>query len=709
MTRYQLKGLDCANCANRIEAELRKNKGFEFATVNFVTKTLSLDGGAEEKARSIIDEIEPSVELVRDDPGAAAAPAPSVAWPIARIAVSALLLAADAVFGRLLRETPGGFAEYVLLLPAYVLVSYPVLRSAWADLVRGRIFNEMFLMAIATLGALAIGELPEAVGVMLFYSTGEFLQERAVAKSRGSISRLMGLRPEFARLISGGQGRIVGPAEVEVGDLVEVRPGERIPLDGEVIEGESFVDTSSLTGESVPSSVAEGDSVKAGYVNDSGRILVRVTAPFGQSSAARILDLVENAAAHKAPTEKFMTRVAAVYTPFVVVSAALLAFLPPLVIPGASFREWIYRALVLLVISCPCALVISIPLGYFGGVGSASRHKILVKGANSLDALLKVDSVVFDKTGTLTKGVFEVVDVVPAGGFSRGQVLDFAAAAERWSPHPIAKAIRDAGGASGEESEAGPGDIREVRGRGVVAMVDGHRVLAGNEGFLKAEGVAMEADEAGAASAAGAPAAGTLVFLAVDGLYAGRILVADRLKDEAASTVRELRSLGVRRIVMLTGDREAAAAEIAAAVGVDEYYSGLLPEDKVARLEELKASTPRGKKVVFVGDGMNDAPVLMRSDLGIAMGGLGSDAAIEASDAVIMDDRIARIPVAMRIAAFTRQIVMQNVAFALGVKGVFLLLGAAGQANMWEAVIADVGVAVLAVLNSVRAARVELE
>ncbi|HWR11700.1 MAG TPA: heavy metal translocating P-type ATPase [Rectinemataceae bacterium] len=693
MTKYYMKGLDCANCANKIENELRKNKGFEFATVNFATKTLALDADSEELAKSIIGNIEPSVELVRADSGAPKEEEALGTWSIVRIIASAVLLLVGILFGRQLRATAGDFAEYVVLVPAYLLVGYPVLKNAWMDLLRGRIFNEMFLMAIATVGAFAIGQLPEAVGVMLFYSVGEYLQERAVARSRSSISRLMNLRPEFARIVTAGQGRIVDPEQVIVGDVVEVRPGERIPLDGTIVEGDSFVDTSSLTGEAVPRSVGIGEAVKAGYVNDTGRILVEASAPFGQSSAARILDLVENAATHKAPTEKFITKVAAYYTPFVVISAAIIAFVPPLLIPGATLSDWLYRALVLLVISCPCALVISIPLGYFGGVGSASRHKILVKGANSLDALLKVDTVVFDKTGTLTKGVFEVVKVDAAHEFSAEQVLRYAAAAERYSPHPIARAIRKAS-LDCETDEVG--EVREVKGRGVSAIVASRNVLAGNESFLKSEGVAIEG---------GMARAGTLVHVAVDGTYAGQILVADLLKDEAATIAGQLKSLGVRRVVMLTGDRESAAAEIAAAVGLDEYFAGLLPEDKVARLEALKASAPAGEKVVFVGDGMNDAPVLMRADLGIAMGGLGSDAAIEASDIVIMDDEIGRIPLAMRIAAFTRRIVVQNVVFSLGVKALFLLLGAAGEANMWEAVIADVGVALLATLNSIRAAK----
>ncbi|MHB0897759.1 MAG: heavy metal translocating P-type ATPase [Spirochaetales bacterium] len=711
MTKYYMKGLDCANCAAKIETELRKNKGFEFATVNFATKTLSLDSDAVEKARILVEAIDPAVEVLRADESAAADAYSFGRWSLLRIAISAVLLLAGILAGKNARAALGAHGDYILFLPAYLLVGFHVLRKAGADLIRGRIFNEMFLMAIATLGAIAIGQMPEAIGVMLFYSIGEYLQERAVAKSRNSISRLMDLRPEFARVVTAGQGRIIDPEQAIVGDIVEVRPGERIPLDGTIVEGDSFVDTSSLTGEAIPRSVGIGEAVKAGYVNDTGRILVEVSAPFGQSSAARILDLVESAAARKAPTEKFITKVAAYYTPFVVISAILIAFVPPLLIPGALLSDWLYRALVLLVISCPCALVISIPLGYFGGVGSASRHKILVKGANSLDALLKVDTVVFDKTGTLTKGVFEVVKVDAAHEFRAEQVLRYAAAAERFSPHPIAEAIRKAGEAekndeeggearagalAGTGAEAALGEVREVKGRGVSAIVDGRKVLAGNEGFLKGEGITIEG---------GMTRAGTLVHVAVDGTYAGQILVADLLKNEAASIVGQLKSLGVRRVVMLTGDRDSAAAGIAATIGMDGYFAELLPEDKVARLEAMKASMPAGGKIVFVGDGMNDAPVLMGADIGIAMGGLGSDAAIEAADVVIMDDDIARLPVAMKIAAFTRHIVVQNVVFALGVKAAFLLLGAAGEANMWEAVIADVGVALLATLNSIRAAK----
>ena len=610
---------------------------------------------------------------------------------ILRIAVSAVLFAVGIVFNGRLHDTPYSLGEYAVLLPAYLLVGYPVLKSALIDLIQGKVFGEMFLMAVATGGALFIHQIPEAVGVMLFFSVGEYLQDLAVERSRKSISQLMSLRPEFARICAGEERRIVEPEKAAVGDIVEVRPGERVPLDGEVVKGEAFVDTSSLTGESVPRSAGPGDALRAGYVVEDGALFIRVTAVFGQSAVARILDLVENASANKAPTEKFMNRFAAVYTPAVVGLAAAIAVLPPLLVPGASFSDWAYRALILLVISCPCALVVSIPLGYFGGIGAASRHKLLVKGANYLDALRRIDTVVFDKTGTLTKGSFEVTDVVARNGFSREDILRFAAAAESLSTHPIARSIKAAAG----EADAVVGDIRELKGRGVLAVVDGHSILAGNDRLLHEENV-VHGD---------CDAAGTVVHVVIDGVYAGHILISDLVKGEARPAMRELKAEGVRRLIMLTGDGKDVAKTVAETLGIDEYYAELLPQDKVARLEALEAAMPRGKKIVFVGDGMNDAPVLMRADIGFAMGGLGSDAAIAAADVVIMDDHVARVPLAMRIAKFTHRIVAQNIVLALGVKGAFLLLGAAGEANMWEAVIADVGVTLLAVLNSLRAAR----
>lgn len=629
---------------------------------------------------------------------------------IVRMAVSGLLLALSIVFTPWLRSWAGPWAEYFPLSAAYLIVGYPVLLGAFRDILRGKIFNELFLMAIASLGAMAIGEPHEAVGVMLFYSLGELLQEKAVRSSRRSIAKLMDLRPEFARVLrlnaamGGHEEYLVSPEDVVIGDMVEVRPGERVPLDGTIMEGKGFLDTSSLTGESLPIEGEPGKELRAGYLSQSGLFRLRVSAPFGQSSVARILSLVEQASERKAPTEKFITKFAAVYTPFVVIAAALLAIVPPLIIPGALFSQWLHRALVLLVISCPCALVISIPLGYFGGIGAASRHKILVKGAGALDSLLKLDTVAFDKTGTLTEGRFELKEVLPAPGFEAAELLALAASVERYSSHPLALAIQRA--AEQDSLKLGavlnvlPANLelveyKEERGMGVSALVAGRKVRAGSLAFLRQAGIGALPDTSSNSS----------VYLAVDSRYAGFISAFDKLKDGAPEAVAGLKKLGVKKVIMLSGDREETAARIAAEAGINEYVAGLLPEDKLAMVESLKASMPDGSSLAFVGDGMNDAPVLARADLGIAMGGLGSDAALEASDIVIMDDKLSRLPDAIRIAAFTRGVVVQNIVFTLGIKAGFLALGALGMASMWEAVIADVGVALLAVLNAARVSR----
>lgn len=632
---------------------------------------------------------------------------------IARMAVSGLLLAISIVFTPWLRSWAGSRAEYLPLAAAYLIVGYPVLLGALRDIARGKIFNELFLMAIASLGAMAIGEPHEAVGVMLFYSLGELLQEKAVRSSRRSITKLMDLRPEFARtlrlnsLTGKHEEFSVSPEEVVIGDIVEVRPGERVPLDGTIIEGKGLLDSSSLTGESLPLDGEPGMELRAGFLSQSGLFRMRVDAPFGQSSVARILSLVEQASERKAPTEKFITKFAAVYTPLVVIAAALLAIVPPLVIPGALFSQWLHRALVLLVISCPCALVISIPLGYFGGIGAASRHKILVKGASALDSLLKLDTVVFDKTGTLTEGRFELKEIVPAPGFEAAELLALAAAVERYSSHPLAAAIRKAieqdSPTLGVSAASCPVHLelveyKEERGLGVSALVNQRKVQAGSLAFLKQAGIAALPDKSSNSS----------VYLAVDSRYAGFISAADTLKDGVSEAVAQLKTLGVKKLMILSGDREETVARIAAEAGIDDYAAGLLPEDKLARFESLKATVPDGSSVAFVGDGMNDAPVLARADLGIAMGGLGSDAALEASDIVIMDDSLSRLPDAIRIAAFTRRIVVQNIVFTLAVKAGFLALGSLGLASMWEAVIADVGVALLAVLNAARVSRATL-
>jgi Cd2+/Zn2+-exporting ATPase len=626
------------------------------------------------------------------------------AGKIVRISVAFALFLAGTIFNQALHDTPCSLAEYAVLITAYLLAGAPVLAAAARNIARGRLFDEMFLMSVATLGAIAIHQLPEAAGVMLFYSVGEYLQDLAVDRSRRSIAALMDLRPDSARIVSPtGERRVVRPEEVAVGERIEVLPGERVPLDGAVVEGSSFVDTSSLTGEPVPRRVEAGSRVLGGFVNDEGRIVVEVEKEFGQSAAARILELVEEGSSRKAPTESFITRFASVYTPVVVALAAIIAFVPPLLVPGARLEDWAYRALVILVISCPCALVVSIPLGYFGGIGGASRHKLLIKGSNYIDALAKVDTVVFDKTGTLTEGVFEVVKTVTRNGYSESELLRWAAAAEFSSSHPIARSIREAaaagaaaaGGGARAASDTAADDIREIKGRGIVAMVGGKSIAVGNDRLLHEEGIEHRDCEA----------EGTVVYVAVDGEYAGYIVISDRVKASARATVAELKRLGVRKVAMLTGDDAAVAGRVAGELGLDDFYAELLPDGKVAKLEELEADPARSGSLVFVGDGMNDAPVLARADLGFAMGALGSDAAIEAADVVVMDDDIARVPAALRIASFTRRIIVENIVLALAVKLAFISLGAAGEANMWEAVIADVGVSLLAVLNALRAAR----
>jgi Cd2+/Zn2+-exporting ATPase len=693
MTKYRIKGLDCAQCANEVESALQKAPGLERTRLSFATETVFLDSRHEDRAREIIGRMEPGATIVplEEETEEGEKEEGLGRGQLIRLIIAGVLFIVGSVFNQQLHDTPLSIAEYIVLLSAYLLVGFPVLASAFRNMVGGRLFNEMFLMSVATIGAIVIHQLPEAVGVMLFYSVGEYLQDRAVDSSKRSIASLMDLRPDSARLIVDGGRRIIPPAEVKIGDMIEVLPGERVPLDGEVIEGSSSVNTSSLTGESVPRRVEAGSKVLAGFVNDEGRIVVRVDKKFDQSTAARILELVENAASQKAPTEKFITRFAAVYTPVVVAIALLIAFVPPLFVPGATLREWAYRALVILVISCPCALVVSIPLGYFGGIGGASRHKLLIKGSNYIDALTKVDTVVFDKTGTLTEGVFAVVDVVTRNGFSKEELLSWAAAAESHSSHPIARSVREAAG--GDLPAAY--DIREVKGYGLVARVENRTIAVGNDRLLHREGIDHEDCDV----------EGTIVYVAVDNVYAGYIVISDRIKKAAAKTVSELKALGVRKVAMLTGDDATVAARVAKEIGLDEYRAELLPDNKVSKLEEFMDDPKRKGAVVFVGDGMNDAPVLVRSDVGFAMGGLGSDAAIEAADVVVMDDDIARVPTALKIASFTRRIVIENIVLALTVKGIFIALGAVGAADMWEAVIADVGVSLLAVLNALRTAK----
>ena len=569
----------------------------------------------------------------------------------------------------------------------YLLVGCDVLWGAVRNIGHGQIFDENFLMSIATIGAFALQEFPEAVFVMLFYQVGELFQSYAVGKSRQSISRLMDICPDYANVRRDGELVQVEPDEVQIGDIIVVKPGEKVPLDGVVVSGSSSLDTAALTGESLPRSIAEGDDVISGCVNLEGLLEVRVTKEFGQSTVSKILELVENSASKKAKTENFITKFARLYTPCVVIAAVLLAVLPPLVL-GLDWGEWIERALIFLVISCPCALVISVPLSFFGGIGGASRSGILIKGGNYFEVLAKAETVVFDKTGTLTKGVFKVTAVHPEN-CTKEELVETAALAESYSDHPIARSVKEAYGKAAEQGRVA--DVKELAGRGISAVIDGRTVFAGNDKLMSEAGVTCHACHK----------VGTAVHVAAEGVYLGHIVISDEVKEDSKTAVELLKAAGVNKTVMLTGDETAVGEAVAKELGLDEAYTKLLPADKVERVEAL-LSERRNGSLLFVGDGINDAPVLSRADVGVAMGGMGSDAAIEAADVVLMDDKPSKIAAAVKIAKKTMRIVRQNIVFALAVKFVVLTLGALGLANMWAAVFADVGVSVLAVLNAMR-------
>ena len=601
------------------------------------------------------------------------------------------LIIGAAAFAAALLIPLGGVFRLALFLVPYFVIGGDVLLRALRNIAHGQVFDENFLMAVATVGAFCVGEYPEGVAVMLFYQVGELFQSYAVGRSRQSISALMDIRPDYANVRREGELVRVDPEEVSVDDLIVVKPGERVPLDGVIAEGSSTLDTAALTGESLPRDAAPGDAVISGCINLSGLLTVRVSRVYGESTVAKILDLVENASSKKAKAENFITRFARWYTPAVVIGAALLAVVPPLV-TGGPFSMWIHRALIFLVISCPCALVISVPLSFFGGIGGASKCGILVKGSNYLEALAGTETVVFDKTGTLTKGSFRVTAVHP-DEISEDRLLELAALAESYSSHPIALSLRAAYGKEPDETRVS--GVEEVSGRGVKATVDGRKVCAGNGKLM---------DEAGAVWH-DCHLSGTTVHVAVDGEYAGHIVISDEVKEDAREAVSALREAGVRKTVMLTGDRRAVGERVAQTLGLDEVHTELLPEDKVAQVEELLRHKQGKEKLLFVGDGVNDAPVLSRSDVGVAMGALGSDAAIEAADVVLMDDAPSKLPEAIRLAKKTVRIVRQNIVFSLAVKAAVLALTTVGIATMWWAVFADVGVMVLAVLNATRMLR----
>ena len=604
-----------------------------------------------------------------------------------RLAVGAVVYAigmALTVFAKL-----PTLAELAFLIVAYVILGWDVVWQAVKNITRGQVFDEHFLMSVSTIGAFAIGEYPEAVAVMLFYQVGEFFQSLAVKRSRKSISDLMDICPDSATVKRNGVLQVVSPESVAVGEIIVVKPGEKIPLDGIVVDGESMLDTKALTGESVPRSIRKGDEALSGCINQSGLLTLKVTKSFGESTVSKITDLVENASARKAPTENFITTFARYYTPVVVGMAAVLAIIPPLVL-GGGWSEWLRRGFVFLIVSCPCALVISIPLTFFGGIGAASKRGVLVKGSNYLEALNKVSVVVFDKTGTLTKGVFEVANIIPAAGYQKEQVLEYAAQAESYSNHPIAKSILATYGKPIDQKQFS--GFEEISGHGISVMVQGKKVLAGNSKLMESEKIAYAACDA----------AGTKFYVAADGSYVGCILIADEVKPDSKCAIAELKKIGVEKTVMLTGDDERIGKSVADELGLDAYYAQLLPDQKVEKLEMLDKQKRQGSKLAFVGDGINDAPVLARADVGIAMGGLGSDAAIEAADVVLMTDEPSKLVEAIDVAKATKRIVMQNIVIALGIKSVFLVLGALGMAGMWEAVFGDVGVTIIAVLNAMR-------
>ena len=616
-----------------------------------------------------------------------------------RILIAAVLFLAALITDHTLH--PSMWIVLPIFAAAYLVVGWDILWKAIRNISHGQIFDENFLMAIASLGAFAMQEFDESVAVMLLYQIGELFQSSAVNKSRNAISSLVDLRPDVATVVRNGELLEVDPDEVAVSETIVVKTGERIPLDGIILEGTSTLDTAALTGESLPRSVTVGDEALSGCINQSGLLKIRVTKPFAQSTVSKILELVEEASERKSKSEAFITRFAKYYTPFVVIAAVLLSIFPPILtgnfLNGAVWLKWVSRALTFLVISCPCALVISVPLSFFGGIGGASKNGILIKGSNYLEALADVNTIAFDKTGTLTQGTFTVTGQYPANGTTEAQLLEWAAMAEAFSIHPIASSLREAYGKPIAKEQIQ--DVQEVAGNGVQATIQGHLVLAGKAAMLEQQNISVPAETKSLT--------GTKVFVAVDHVYQGCILIADPLKPTSAAAIQAIKALGVEKTVLLSGDTEQTAKAVANTLHMDEVHAQLLPQDKVQCLEDLLHSQKEGKLLAYVGDGINDAPVLTRADVGIAMGAMGSDAAIEAADVVLMDDNPDKLPVAIRIARKTKRIVRENIIFALGVKGIVLILGALGLANMWAAVFADVGVAMIAICNAIRTLRIK--
>ena len=716
-----LSGLNCANCANKIEAKVNKINGIENASLNFSTTVLTVEINKEEEKYNILNEIksivkklEPHVNVIEksddkyikvnkvectsrcctDNHGHSHTHEFNEGNRLLGYIKDNLLLIIGAIVYviALAYKSNENLLSFILFGISYLIIGREVILNAIKNILRGEIFDENFLMSIATIGAFLVGEYPEAVAVMLFYQIGEVFQGYAVNKSRKSISSLMNIRADYANVLRNGREIKVSPEEVSINETIIVKPGERVPLDGTVLEGKSFIDTSALTGESVPCEVTDGNEILSGSINNNGVLKVKVYKEYGESTVARILELVENASNKKAPTEKFITKFAKVYTPIVVAIAILVAIIPPIIIKDSTFSEWVYKALSILVVSCPCALVVSIPLGFFSGIGAASKKGILVKGGNFLEALKNSEIVVFDKTGTLTKGIFEVTEINSIN-ISKEELLEITAIGESLSNHPIAVSITKAYRNKVNKDEIK--DYKEISGYGIEVNIKGNDVLIGNSKLMKINNIEYNDIDS----------IGTIVHVAINGEYKGNIVISDEIKENVKESLSELKEVGIKKTIMLTGDNKSVAEKVAMDIGIDEVYSELLPGDKVSKIEDiLNKGTSKGK-VLFVGDGINDAPVLARADIGVAMGAIGSDAAIEAADVVLMKDNIEEISEAIRISRRTNIILWQNIIFSLGIKIIVMLLVILGLTNMWAAVFADVGVTLIAVLNSMRIIR----
>jgi len=677
-----LEGLNCANCAAKIEDKVKNIGGVKNVNLNFIEKTLTLETEDREKVtqiKDIINKIEPDVEIYEKNGDISEEHRNNYLKDIIKFTSGITFF----VLAIMIKNN--FYISLIFYIAAYFIFGFRVLKTSFKNILRGNIFDENFLMMIATVGAFAIKEFPEAVGVMLFYEIGEFFQDIAVDNSRKSIKSLLNIRPDYANIKKDNKYIKIKPEEIKKGDIIYVKPGERIPVDGIIISGKSFTDNSALTGESLPVSVKEGDLVLSGSINQKGLIEVRTEKIFSESTVAKILDLVENATSKKAKTEKFITKFAKYYTP-VVVFFAIALFIIPVVFFSGNFNEWLYRALIFLVISCPCAIVVSVPLGYFAGIGKLSKNGVMVKGGNYIEVLKDLDTIIFDKTGTLTYGVFEVNKINAFNGFKEEEILEYAAYSEFNSNHPIAESIRKKYGKVIDSTKIK--EFSEFSGYGTEAIIDHNTILAGNEKLLSRNSVKFEKNESFS----------TVVYISVNNIFAGTIEISDIIKNNTAETIKKLKKSGIKNTVMLTGDNEKTAHFVAEETGIDKYYSQLLPDEKLKKFEHERGN----RKTAFIGDGINDAPVLTYADVGIAMGGLGSDAAIEAADVIIMDDDISKIEKTIKISKRTSGIIWQNIIFVLSVKIIFLILGALGIANMWEAVFADVGIALIAVFNTLR-------